>query len=57
VSADPYLRALDDLQVRLLFHDELSLVAEYIQVFGRENGLMTRLRDLDDLVNQQLEEG
>jgi len=55
-STDPYLRTLDDLQVRLLLHDELAITAAYIQVFGPQEGLRTRLKDLDDLVNQQLEE-
>jgi hypothetical protein len=55
MDQDPRLTALEELSLRLLWHDEMGLMVKYVAAFGWEEALERRLRDLHDLINQQVD--
>jgi hypothetical protein len=54
---DPRLKVVEELSLRLLWHDEMAQMVAYVQTFGLEAALEKRLQDLRDLIGQQVEQG
>jgi hypothetical protein len=53
---DSRLMELEELRLRVLWHDEMAQMIAYVQCFGEE-ALDKRLADLRELIAQQADEG